>query len=218
MKLPKPKYDITKLDRLHFLIQLVLSFILGTVVYYLVYGIVQLFENQRFMNSDAKEYIAPLGIQILIVILNIVFVHIGPLVFHAIFLRQKANDQYEDSDCGLMWLSKGLRFMLPECLLLWLVYALGWLANIYQVLFLFMPGQNFMQICSMVLGDILYRIPVGAAYVFVLLTTLIYMLIHTTALLMIYRYFWQKWEREKDVGKLTMSADAYMSHPEHDNK
>jgi len=213
MKLPKPKYDITILDRVHFFIPLVIGFILGTIVYHLVYGIVQLFENQRFMNSDDKVYQASLGIQILIVILNIIFVHIGPLVFQSIFLRGKAGDHYEESDSDLMWLSKGLRLMVPPCLIFYAIITAGYLLGIYQVIYFFMPGYNFMQIMNLLFGNIMYT-SMTAASVFYIVCPLIYLALHTSALLFIFRYFWKKWKDEQDIGRVTMSADAYSSYTE----
>lgn len=211
MKLPKPKYSITILDRTHFLIPFVIGFILGTVLYHLFYGIVQLFENQRFMNSDDKVYQASIGIQILVVILNIIFVHVCPLVFHAIFLRGKAGDLYEESDSDLMWLTKGLSLMLPPCLIFGTAITVGYFAGIYQVLYLFMPGYNFMQIMNLISGNLMYS-SMTAASVFYIVCPLIYLALHLSALLFIYRYFWKKWESEKDTGRVTMSTDAYSTY------
>ena len=213
MKLPKPKYNITVLDRAHFFIPFVISFILGTIVYHLAYGIVQLFENQRFMNSDEKVYQASLGIQILVVVLNIIFVHISPLVFQAIFLRSKAEEHYEESDSSFMWFSKGIRLMLPPCLIFYAVITAGYLLNIYQVIYLFMPGYNFMQIMNLICKNIMYT-SMTAASVFYIVCPLIYLALHISALLFIYRYFWKKWENDKDIGRITMSADAYSPYTE----
>lgn len=213
MKLPKPKYEISILDRAHFFIPFVIGFILGTAVYHLVFGLVQLLENQRFMNSDDKVYQASLGIQILIVILNIIFVHICPLLFQSIFLRGKAEEHFEESDSELMWLSKGLRLMIPPCLIFYMIITAGYLLNIYQVIYLFMPGYNFMQIMNMLFGNVMYS-SITAASVFCIVCPFVYLALHVSALLFIFRYFWKKRKKEQDTGRITMSADAYSSYTE----
>jgi len=212
MKLPKPKYDVSVIDKAQFLIQLVLGFILGNVAYSLVFSLIQLFENQKFMNSDEKVYTASVGIQILAALLSILLVHIGPVVFQSVFIRSKAADQYEDSENNMMWLSKGLRYMLAPSIIFGVITTGAFLVGIVQVVYIFMPGYNFTQLIGMLCGWIVFSSESAIITFSLILNTvcpLIYLALHTTALLFIYRYFWNKWEKEKNTGKVRMSEDAY---------
>lgn len=217
MKLPKPKYAVPALDYLHFLIQTVAGFVIGFVLYSLAYAVVQMLEHEAYMNSDAKEYVMSTGVKVVIAILKILLVHIVPIVFQSIFLRQKANDQYEDSDSNLMWLSKGLRFMLPVAIPYAVITGIGCCMEIVYTGILFMPPLNFIQLIDMIFGHFLSHYP-KMPVIPIIICYIVYMAIHIAVLLFVYRYFWQKWGHEKNDGKLTMSADAYMSHPENDNK
>lgn len=199
MKLPKPKYAIPALDYLHFLIQTAIGFILGYVLYYFAYSVVQMLEYQAYMNSDAKEYVMGNGVKVVITILNILFVHIAPIVFQSIFLHEKANDQYEDSDSDIMWLSKGLRFMLPVAIPYAVITGIGFCLSIEYTIVLSMPSFNLVQIICMVFGTPLTHSTITGV-ITIILCYVVYMAIHIGVLLFVYRYFWQKWEHEKNAG------------------
>lgn len=194
------KYSVPFLDQVHYFIQIAAGQIIGFVSYVLLYGILQLIENQRFMNSSAKVYEPGPFVTVLIFFLNVLCYLLIPLVIQALFIRSKAEDQFENTDDPHRCLKKGAVYMIPPTLL----FAA---AAVFVTWFVFPICQPMVWIAKLTLN-----LPLIPDIIMTLLGWLIYWGAHTAVLLALYRHFWTAWGRSKDEGKLHMSEDAFGSY------
>lgn len=196
------KYSVPFLDQVHFFIQIAAGQIVGFASYVLIYGIIQQIEYEKFMNSSAKVYEPGPFIVALTYLLNVICYLLVPLVIQALFIKAKAEDQYENTDDPLRWLKKGVIYMIPPTV----VFAVLAVFVIWMVFPISQPmvwiGQTAMRISN---------IP-AVIIILTLFGTAVYWGCHTAALLAVYRHFWMAWGRSKDEGKLRMSEDAYGSY------
>ena len=196
------KYSVPILDQVHYFIQIAAGQIVGFASYILLYGIVQVIEHEKFMNSSAKVYEPSPFVVALTYLLNVICYLLVPLVIQALFMKSKAEDQFENTDDPLRWLKKGAIYMVPPTIVFAAaaVFVTGFVFPISQPMVWI--GQTVMRVTNILAVNI----------ILVLSGWLLYWGCHTAVLLAVYRHFWMAWGRSKDEGKLRMSEDAYGSY------
>ena len=190
------KYSVPVIDQAHFLLQMAGGAMIGYFIYYVVFGIVQQFAYDAFMNSSAKEYVPSLGMTIFTNLLSFLCYYAVPFLFQGWFVRIKGGDHYEKTDDAYRWLKKGLEYTLPGTA----IYAV--VSMVYYLIGLGVLCIPSMQIT--VLLQHLFPLPTTPGY---LLCCLIYPALNTGLLLLVYRHAWFGWKQETESGRLTMNMD-----------